>query len=161
MSSPLKKTVVYAMVLSMLLTGCQPSRPFYLRERADLQYYVDQQVNVSYPDTEVGLLDEVTQAYPPLTVGDKEITEFWDLTLEEAVNIALKNTKTFRSTGRPFQSSFTIQGTQATIIDNPDTPSVYEIAIRESEPSSLPIPGPDHFSRIAFNKFHIGFQSGG
>ena len=84
MSSPLKKPVVYAMVLSMLLTGCQPSRPFYLRERADLQCYVDQQVNVSYPDTEVGLLDEVTQAYPPLTVGDNEITEFWDLTLEEA-----------------------------------------------------------------------------
>ncbi len=141
MSSPLKKTVVYAMVLSMLLTGCQPGRPFYLRERADLQYYVDQQVDVRYPDTEVGLLDEVTQAYPPLTVGDKEITEFWDLTLEQAVNIALKNTKTFRSTGRPFQSSFTIQGTQATIIDNPDTPSVFEIAIRESEPNSLPIPG--------------------
>lgn len=141
MSSPLKKTVVYAMVLSMLLTGCQPGRPFYLRERADLQYYVDQQVDVRYPDTEIGLLEEVTQAYPPLTVRNKEITEFHDLTLEQAVNIVMKNTKTFRSSGRPFQSSFTIQGTQATLIDNPDAPGVYEIAIRESEPNSLPIPG--------------------
>ena len=58
MSSPLYRTMAYAMVLMMAFTGCQPGRPFYIGERGDLQYYVDQQVDIRYADTEVGLLEE-------------------------------------------------------------------------------------------------------
>lgn len=141
MSSPLRRAVVYTMVSLIVFTGCQPGRPLYLYERGDLQYYVDQQVDIRYADTEVGLLDEVTQSQPPLTLHDREISEFWDLTLEECVNIALKNTKTIRATGRPTQVGFAIQGTTASVIDNPDAPTIYEVGIRETEPSSLPVAG--------------------
>ncbi len=141
MSSPLNKSVAMAAVIMMIFSGCQPGRPFYVHENADLQYYVDQQVDVRYPDAAVGILPEVTQAAPPLTLNDQEITDFMDLTLEDAVNIALKNTKTIRATGRPTQVGFTIQGTTPGVIDNPDAPTIYEVGIRESEPSQLPVPG--------------------
>ncbi len=141
MSSPVRKAMVYSMVLLIVSTGCQPGRPIYFNESGDLQYYVDQQVDIRYADTEIGLLEEVTQARPPLTLRDREISAFWDLTLEDAVNIALKNTKTIRATGRPTQVGFAIQGTTASVIDNPDAPTIYEVGIRETEPSSLPIPG--------------------
>ena len=141
MSSPYRRAVVFTMVLLTAFTGCQPGRPLYFFDRGDLQYYVDQQVDIRYADTEVGLLEETVDALPPRTVKDEEIDAFWDLSLEDCVNIALKNTKTIRATGRPTQVGFAIQGTQASIIDNPDAPTIYEIGIRETEPGSLPIPG--------------------
>lgn len=141
MSSPLYRAMVYTMVMLTALTGCQPGRPFYVGDRGDLQYYVDQQVDIRYADTEVGLLEESTQALPPLTLQDREITAFWDLTLEDAVNIALKNTKTIRATGRPTQVGFAIQGTNASVIDNPEAPTIYEVGIRETEPGNLPAAG--------------------
>lgn len=141
MSSPLYRAVVYTTVLMTAFTGCQPGRPFYVGDRGDLQYYVDEQVDIRYADTDVGLLEESVQALPPRTLHDREITAFWDLTLEEAVNIALKNTKTIRATGRPTQVGFNIQGTSSSLIDNPDAPTIYEVGIRETEPGSLPVPG--------------------
>lgn len=142
MSSPFRNAVVYTMVSLIVFTGCQPGRPIYLHERGDLQYYVDQQVDIRYADTDVGLLEETTQALPPLTLRDQEITSFMDLTLEDAVNIAMKNTKTIRATGRPVLVGLQqIQGTNVDVIGNPDVPTIYDVGIRETEPSTLFIPG--------------------
>ena len=52
--------------------------------------------------TKVGntvVLDDVTQSLPPLTLANNEPREFWELTLEEAMQNALANSKVLRTLG--------------------------------------------------------------
>jgi outer membrane protein TolC len=78
------------------MTGCVPTQPFYLHEDGDLSHYIDHATEVQHPDLNTELLTETSQSTRPLSVSHPEFKEFWDLTLEECVAIALLNSKTIR-----------------------------------------------------------------
>ncbi len=78
-------------VVSMVATGCRPQQPGYLFEDGDLSHYVGVASQIEYPDVQSCSLDEVKGALPPLTLENSKPKEIWDLTLEEATRIALKN----------------------------------------------------------------------
>ncbi len=121
------------LISAALLSGCQPQQPFYLHEDGDLSHYVDKATQIEYPDVEADTLDEVRGAAPPLTLSNSEVREYWDLKLEEAVNIALQNSKIIRSLNQPDVGAARMPETSLTLA--PDSvASVYDPARQESNP---------------------------
>ncbi len=93
-------------ILHMLLcfwlivaTGCQPQQPFYLFEDGDLSHYKGMATDIEIPDADIDTLADVCKASSPLTLLNTEPTEILELTLEEAVQTALANSKVMRSLG--------------------------------------------------------------
>ena len=84
-------------VTILLATGCAPTQPFFFHETPDLQYYLNTATKIEYPDVCVDSLAETTEAARPLSMGNHDY-EFWDLTVEECVSIALQNAKFFVTT---------------------------------------------------------------
>ena len=79
---------IAAIICILMVSGCQPHRPSYLRETGDLNYYVDQATEISYPDIATPMLEEVTQSRAPITNSEARFDGFWDLGLEDSVQIA-------------------------------------------------------------------------
>lgn len=122
--------------------GCSPSKPIYLNDTGNLSHYLDQATAVEYPDTDIPSLDEVTQAYRPMTVSDPEFTSFEDVTLEAVVSMALQNTKVVRGYGTPsLQSTRVAPGQDSLANGTAAAATVYNIAIRQSEPGFISQPG--------------------
>lgn len=134
--------LIFAVVCCLVATGCQPQKPAYRFDRGDSAYYLDQATEIAYPDVETAILDEVTQARSPITNSQANFDSFWDLNLEDSVSIALQNSKVIRGYGTPG-----LQGTRvAAGVDNlangpGSATSIYNIAIRESEPGFIGTPG--------------------
>ena len=130
--------LVLITILSVTTTGCFPSRSFYFFDDGDLSHYKGAATEIEYPDVNTLSLDEVTQASAPLTVANNEPREIWDLTLEEAMQNALANSKVMRTLGGvPVTSSNLLVASinSARILQNPDTfTTVYTPALRESDP---------------------------
>ncbi len=78
-------------------------------------------LKVEQPDLEPSPLDQADQAAPVVSV--KEMPEqFWDMTIDEALAIGLKNSQVLRSTG-------------GRILSNPEAePTRFDPAIQESDP---------------------------
>ena len=124
--SPLFK--ITALLLLALSVGCQPQQPFYLFEDGDLSHYKGMATEIEVPDAGVKPLEEVIRSSAPLTLGTSEKIEYWDISLEEAIKIAMNNSKIIRSLGG-----------SATSLDSltrsPDlASSVYDPAITETDP---------------------------
>jgi outer membrane protein TolC len=85
--------------------GCKPVTPFYLGEHDDMSHYMDVATKLDYPDVHVESLTEVTQSGEPLTLSNPEPRELWDLTLEEAIQISMHNSKVLKEIGG-FRGSF-------------------------------------------------------
>src|SRR4051812_43617486 len=77
----------------LALLGCRPQQPFYLHEDGDLSHYVDVASEIEYPDVCTETLDEVTQASEPLTLENLKFKSHWELDLEDAIKMAMKNAK--------------------------------------------------------------------
>ena len=92
---------IWAILTSVMtiITGCHPQQPFYLHEDGDLSHYLDVATQIEYPDVCTTPLPEVSEAVAPLALDNLNITEYWDLSLEEAVQTALANAKVMRSLG--------------------------------------------------------------
>ena len=135
---------IWAILTSLMtaFTGCRPQQPFYLREETDFSHYVDVATQIDYPDVETTTLAEVREALPPLTLNNLEFKDNWNLTLEEAVKISLKNAKAMRSLAGRFVSSAFNNRAQTgeapdAITQSPDTTrTVYDPAIVETTPFS-------------------------
>lgn len=79
------------------LVGCRPSQPFYLTGRpGDLSHYLDQALELEYPDVDAVPLPEAEEANSPLMLSDPKPREIWDLTLEDAISTAINNSKVIR-----------------------------------------------------------------
>ena len=72
---------------------------------AILSHYLGVATEIDYPDVDTDTLGEVTQALPPLTLANLKYAKHWDLTLEDAIQNSLANSKVFRSLGGRFVSS--------------------------------------------------------
>ena len=140
--NPYKLIAALSFTMSVLATGCMPTKPIYLNDTGNLNHFVDQATSIEYPDLETRTLDEVEQALAPITVKDPDFQTYRDLTLEEAVGYALQNGKVFRGYGTP-----SLQGTRVSPgVDNlvngiTAAGTIYDVAIRESEPGFIGTPG--------------------
>ena len=140
--NPYKLIAALSFTMSILASGCTPTKPIYLNDTGNLTHFVDQATSIEYPDLETRTLDEVEQALAPITVKDPDFQTFRDLTLEEAVGYALQNGKVFRGYGTP-----SLQGTRVSPgVDNlvnsiTAAGTIYDVAIRESEPGFIGTPG--------------------
>ncbi len=108
--------------------GCQPQQPFYLFEDGDLSHYKGMATDIEVPDVDMESLADVRCAAAPLTLTNTQPTEIWELTLEEAMQIALANSKVMRSLGA-------VTGTPTSITQSPDmAPTIYDPARIETNP---------------------------
>lgn len=128
-------------VATVAAIGCQPHQPFYFFEDGDLSHYLDMATEIEYPDVDSDTLSEVDGAIAPLTLENTEPKEVWDLTLEEAVRIALENSKVIRSQGSFASSpvSSLLQNTSPVdhLLRSPETATtIYDPARFESSPLS-------------------------
>lgn len=124
----------------VLLAGCTPSQPFYFLDDKDLSHYKGVATQLETPDVDSDRINEVTDAQPPLTVSNSEAREIWDLTLQEAIQIAISNSKVMRSLGVQAFVPTTFSGGSrfgdpTRLTTTPTTvPSTYQPSIVESDP---------------------------
>jgi outer membrane protein TolC len=125
--------VVVAAVLAGL-AGCKPQEPFYLKNvDNDLAYYKGQATEIEYPDVNADRLPDVSEAKRPWSLKHRDTKNVWELTLEEAIQIALKNNKVMRNIGGQ------VQGPPDFITRNPEiAPTIYDPALAESDPRTGP-----------------------
>ncbi|HZL91061.1 MAG TPA: TolC family protein [Pirellulaceae bacterium] len=95
------------------LAGCQPIQPFYLHEDGDLSHYLDKATQPEVPDLHQPPLAEVENTLTPFSLNNPEPREIWDLSLEEAVQTALLNTRIIRGgQAARLQNGQLVAGTQ-------------------------------------------------
>lgn len=130
--------VVIIILLSILMAGCYPSKPLYLRDDGDMSYYLDRATEVEYPDVHVASLEEVNQAPRPITVIDPDFQSFMDMTLEQCVSVALQNSKVLRGYGTPNLQGARVAPGINNLVNNPaGAGTFYNVAVRESEPGFI------------------------
>jgi len=83
----------------IMAAGCRPQQPFYFRQAGDMDHYVGAAQQIEYPDLEAQSLDEVNGAKAPLTLTNPKPESYWDLSLQEAMQIALTNGTVLKSFG--------------------------------------------------------------
>lgn len=133
-----RKLTYLQLALSLFMaTGCTPTQPFFLNESPDLQYYLNTATQIEYPDVEVDSLAETTEAYAPLTMGNHEY-QFWDLTVEDCVSIALQNAKFFVTTSGNAETRQNVAA-QFTSASVEQIGSIYDIPIAQSTTQSVPL----------------------
>ena len=122
--------VVMTVVLAAL-TGCQPQQPFYLKHvDGDLAHYKGVATEIEYPDVDADRLADVSEAQAAVLAAEQRTRRnIWDLTLEEAMQIALTNNKVMRNIGGQ------VQGPPDFLLRNPEVaPTIYDPALAESNP---------------------------
>jgi len=161
MSRSLIKRITYLQLLLTILlaTGCAPAQPFFLHESPDLQYYLNTATQIEYPDVEVESLAETTEAQRPLSIGNHDY-QFWNLTVEDCVSIALQNAKFFVTTSgnAEFRQNIAAQFTSATA---DQLGSIYDVAIQQATTQSIPLTVDGNGNRVLPRGVQRANQIGG
>ncbi len=111
-----------AYIGAALFAGCGPTRPFYFGEDATHKHYLNVATRIEMPAVPTSGLDSPVDSLPPRTLANHAPAEYWDLTLEEAVQLALANSDVMRELG-------------GRVLQAPSlAPSIYDPAIQESDP---------------------------
>ena len=134
----IRNTAYVQLCLAVLMaTGCAPTQPFFKGESPDLQYYLNSATRIEYPDVDVESLAETTMSTEPLSIGNHDY-QFWDLTVEECVSIAINNAKFFVTTSgnAEFRQNVAAQFTSASA---DQLGSIYDVAIQQSTTQSVPL----------------------
>lgn len=128
--------VKLALIAVLSFTGCQPTQPFFANEDGDLSHYLDKSTTIDFPDLQSEPLPDAAQAQEPYTLIHPEKNDFWDLSLEEAVAVALQNSKVLRSIAQVRQTRQVGQGVagppESLSINGDFTSTVYDPAIEQS-----------------------------
>jgi outer membrane protein TolC len=138
MSRHIPLLVLLALPVLAALIGCQPQQPFYVKNvDGDLSYYKGMATELEYPDVDADRLADVSDARRPFSLvnRDPKDMQVWELTLEEAMAIALKNNKVMKGLG-----GAAIESAPDYLLRNffnPEfEPTIYGPAIVESDPRS-------------------------
>src|SRR5687767_2643512 len=138
MRRPVSSWRILLVSVLVATTGCVPTQPFYLHEDGDLSHYIDKATQAEHPDACQAPLADVQQSQRPLSPNHPEFQEFWDLTLEECVAIALLNTKNIRGgTSARLQNGQIFAGTQegSQVLNAVGRfVTTYDVAVVESNP---------------------------
>ncbi|MCL2005108.1 MAG: TolC family protein [Planctomycetaceae bacterium] len=116
--------------------GCRPQQPLYLGETGRWQqHYINKATNIEYPNVNISSLPEVCHTEVPLTLENPDPQAMWELTLEEAVQMALKNSKVIRSlSGVNFSPNGVAGAPTALLRSGGQARTVYDPALIESDP---------------------------
>jgi outer membrane protein TolC len=137
MRRPVSCWKILRVLVLVATAGCVPTQPFYLHEDGDLSHYINKAVEAEHPDVHAPPLADVTDALRPLSISHPEFKEFWDLSLQDCVAIALNNMKIFRG-GRPValvNGQITPGSRAEGLAEQPiNVSTVYNPAIVESNP---------------------------
>ena len=119
---PIARCILAAVGLMAALCGCvQQNRGGFLGGDPDLGYYRTVATDIEYPDVP-SANDETATTIAPLTLDDDEPIEYWDLSLQEAVQIALSRSEVLRDLG-------------GLVLQSPaSAETVYEPAMNETDP---------------------------
>jgi outer membrane protein TolC len=126
-----RSTLLLLLAIS-ILTGCTAAQTSYLRERGELAHYVDSELEIEYPDLDHQPITEVAQTREPISLSKPDFDKPWELSLQEVVQTALKNSKVIRNLGSvtPFGFADGLSGRTA------GATTVYDPAIFETDPQS-------------------------
>ena len=140
MNRSLIKPAAYLQIVLAILsaTGCSTTQPFFAGESPELQHYLGVATRIEYPDVQTESLAETTNCHPPLTLGNHDYGQYWDLELEECVSIALQNAKFFVTTSgtTELRQNVAAQFTSGTA---DQFGSIYDVAIQQSRTQSIPL----------------------
>lgn len=111
-----------AVLLSSALLGCrQPNNVHYLGD-ADLNFYKHHVTAVEYANVDQETSTDVLYSGRPRTIKELANAEIWNMSLQEAVQIAISNNKMIRT-----------RSNSATLLANPSaSPSVFDVAQRDT-----------------------------
>lgn len=116
---------IHALLATAAFAGCRGVEHLNYLGDADLQYYKTKSLEIEYPDVDDPTPPEVAYSQAPRTVKDAEVESYWDLSLQDAVLIAIANNKMIRSRGEFLNGGV--------LLRNPtNAPSVYDPALRET-----------------------------
>jgi len=120
--------------------GCRPQQPLYLTEKGRWQsHYLDKATKIEFPNVDTPSLPEVCDTTPPLTLANPDPSAMWDLTLEEAIQMALKNSTVIRTLSGVGYSQAGVAGVPGALLQSPaSVRTVYDPALAESDPRSGP-----------------------
>lgn len=125
-------TLSVGMLCVAALVGCETDKQLRYLGDATLSHYRDYANSIDYTDVQQSPRGDVISSAPPRTVRDRSHDEVRDMTLDEAVQIALENCRILRI--QPI--SITSQGTvvrDSNVLNAPNTAqSVYDPAIQET-----------------------------
>jgi outer membrane protein TolC len=129
------RPMIYLQIMSVLLTGCTPTQPFFLHERGELAHYLKAATAIEYPDIDTPVLEDVRQSMNPLTLDNNEY-QLWDLTLEDCISIALNNADILRTVnnGDNIRTAQLILSQQGEAL-----PSVYQVAQTAALTQAFPL----------------------
>jgi len=140
MNRTLIKSAAYLQIVLAILsaTGCSTTQPFFAKESPQLQHYLNSATRIEYPDVQTESLAETVNAHPPLTLGNHDYSEYWDMDLEECVSIALQNAKFFVTTTgtSEVRQNVAAQFTSGTA---DQFGSIYDVAIQQSRTQTIPL----------------------
>ncbi len=113
-------------VLGTSLLGCATDPELkYLGSDKELSYYKTAATTIDYPAVDTQTPHEAAYAKRPRTVFDREKEEVWEISLSQAIQLAIQNNSIIRSR--------TVAGAPSTILSSADrAPSSYDPAIQET-----------------------------
>jgi outer membrane protein TolC len=116
--------------------GCQPQQPLFLGEKGMYPaYYKNKATDIEYPNVDNPSLPEVCNTTAPLTLDNPDPAAYWELTLEEAVQMSLKNSKVIRTLTGVGYSQAGVSGVPSALLQSPGAVrTVYDPALIESDP---------------------------
>lgn len=82
-----------------VLNGCSPTRKFAFPEPKGESYYQNFATRIEYPNVQSCLAPEAASSVAPLTTDNPADIPAWEMTLEEAVHMALQRSEVLRSLG--------------------------------------------------------------
>ena len=132
MSRHICKPLALLLIVLVVATGCHPTQPFYLHEDGDLSHLIETATDMDFPDVETAGLADARNAHQPYTLENPDFDEFWDISLEECVAIALQNTKFVRAVN---QTELLLSQAGRNLGVN-GAGSIYLPAITETDPNS-------------------------
>jgi outer membrane protein TolC len=115
-------------VAGAVLAGCLHTgeKPLHYLGETELKYYRDYVTDVDFSDTHQPTAEEVSVTDAPRRIRHPRQEEIWDLSLAEALHLALANNEIIRSSAQ-----FLNPGNG--LLLNPNgTPSVYDVGIQET-----------------------------
>ena len=131
------KTTVCVLLIGICCQyGCQPQQPLFSKDKGQWQnHYIGKATNIEYPNVDIPSIPEVCNAPPPLTLDNPDPTAMWDLTLEEAIHMAMKNSKVIRTLSGVGFTQAGVNGVPSILLQSPGSVrTVYDPALIESDP---------------------------
>lgn len=118
----------FALVTAVLISGCHSGgeKEVHYLSDADLSYYKNTASTISHAAICTEQSPQVAISSAPRTVNSREKDDIWDMSLQECIQIALKNSRIIKSAGQ-FQSAQNSLFTAGERVN-----SVYDPAIQQS-----------------------------